>query len=98
MPITEKQRRRLKVLAHHLKPVLIVGQNGLTRGVLDEFAVTLDTHELVKVRINAGGREALREVTDTLRREGAAELVQSIGRVAVFYRRHPKKPKIDLDD
>ena len=98
MPITEKQRRRLKVLAHHLKPVLIVGQNGLTKGVLDEFAVTLDTHELVKVRINAGDREALREVIDTLRREGAAELVQSIGHVAVFYRRHPKKPKIDVDD
>ena len=98
MSISEKQRRRLKALAHHLKPVLIVGQNGLTDGVLDEFAITLESHELVKVRINAGDREERQAMTDTLCAKGGAELVQRIGHVAVFYRRHPEKPKIRIDD
>ena len=98
MPLNQQQRRHLKTLAHHLKPVLIVGQHGLTRGLLDEFAVTLDNHELVKVRINAGDREERRALADSLCEEGAAELVQRIGHVAVFYRRHPEKPKILLAD
>ena len=97
MPISEKQRRRLKALAHHLKPVLIVGQNGLTDGVLNEFDITLETHELVKVRINAGDREERRAIADSLCKKGSAELVQSIGHVAVFYRRHPEKPKIPTE-
>jgi len=98
MPISAKQRRRLKTLAHNLKPVLIVGQNGLTEGVLDEFDITLETHELVKVRINAGDREERQAMAATLCERGAADLVQRIGHVAVFYRRHPEKPKIHIDD
>lgn len=98
MSISEKQRRRLKALAHHLKPVLIVGQNGLTDGVIEEFGITLESHELVKVRINAGDREERRAMADTLCEKANAELVQRIGHVAVFYRRHPEKPKIRIDD
>jgi len=56
MPISKKQRLHLKGLAHHLNPVVIVGQHGLTEGVLNETSLTLETHELIKMRINAGDR------------------------------------------
>lgn len=98
MPISDRQRRRLKALAHHLKPVLMVGQSGLTPGVLNEFGITLETHELVKVRITGGDREQRQTMIARLCTEGEAELVQSIGHVAVFYRRHPTHPKLNLAD
>ena len=96
MPITKKQRRHLKTLAHHLTPVVIVGQHGLTDGVLSETAITLETHELIKVRINAGDRIERNNMVDEIVKKTGAELVQTIGHVAVFYLRHPEKPKIRL--
>ena len=57
MPITEKQKRWLKKQVHHLKPVVTVGQAGVTEPVLAELEIALNHHELVKVKINAGDRE-----------------------------------------
>ena len=96
MPITKKQRLQLKRLAHHLTPVVIVGQQGLTDGVLNETALTLETHELIKVRINAGDRLQRDEMVNRIVEKTGAELVQTIGHIAVLYLRHPEKPKIRL--
>ena len=94
MSITEKQKRHLKKLAHSLKPVVMVGQNGLTDGVYNELDAALETHELVKVRINAGDREERMEMLDGICKKTGSVLVQRIGHVAIFFRRNPKKPKI----
>jgi len=96
MPITESQRRQLKKLVHHLKPVVSVGQNGLTEGVINEVGTALDTHELIKVRLYATGKEEKRSLLEEICRKTDAELIHSIGHVAAFYRKHPKKPKIIL--
>jgi RNA-binding protein len=96
MPITEKQRRHLKGLAHHMKPVVIVGQNGLTDNLFSELRSALDTHELIKVRVNAGDRGDRRKMVDAISKRCDAELIQTIGHVAAFYRRHPKHPRIRL--
>ena len=96
MPITEKQRRHLKSLAHHLNPVVIVGQHGLSESVIKETVLTLETHELIKVRINAGDRHERTEMITEISDRTGAELVQTIGHVAVFYLRNPEKPGIRL--
>ena len=96
MSITEKQRRHLKGLAHKLKPVVMVGQNGLTDGVFNELDIALEAHELIKVRVNAGDREERQAMLDQISKRTSALLVHRIGHVAVFFRRHPKKPKIEL--
>ncbi|MDF1530191.1 MAG: ribosome assembly RNA-binding protein YhbY [Sedimenticola sp.] len=96
MPLTKKQIRQLKSLVHHLNPVVIVGQNGLTDPVLNELDITLSTHELVKVRLNAGDREQRQEMIDSICSRCSAELVQTIGHVAAFFRRNPDKPVITL--
>ena len=56
MSLTERQKRHLQGLAHHLKPVVMVGQAGLTEGVLNEVGVALDHHELIKIKLAGGGR------------------------------------------
>lgn len=96
MPITKKQKRHLKSLVHHLKPVVIVGQHGLTDGVLAELELTLETHELIKVRVNAADKEERKVMLNNICEKTGSELVDSIGHVAAFYRRHPDKPKISL--
>lgn len=83
-------KKKLKAEAHPLNPVVIIGQAGLTAAVINEINVALDAHELIKVRIRAerDDRSLIRAqiCTDT-----GAELIQSIGQIAVLYRLNPKK-------
>lgn len=94
MPLSQKQKRHLKGLAHSLKPVVMVGQSGLSEGMLNEFVIALDHHELIKVKVAAGDRE-LRDsmIAQMQQSSGGAELVQRVGNMAVFYRHNPKKKK-----
>ncbi|MGD2083719.1 MAG: ribosome assembly RNA-binding protein YhbY [Chromatiales bacterium] len=96
MPLSEKQKRHLRGLAHPLKPVVIVGQAGVTPSVLAEVASALDTHELVKVKVNAGDREARSVMVGQIVRETGADPVQRIGQVLVLFRRNTEKPRIAL--
>ncbi|MEJ2693738.1 MAG: ribosome assembly RNA-binding protein YhbY [Candidatus Thiodiazotropha sp.] len=93
MSLTSAQIRSLKKLAHPLKPVVIVGQHGLSESVLAEIDSTLDIHELIKVKL-AGADKADREaLSGEIVTRLSASLVQIIGRVAIFYRPNPKKKK-----
>jgi RNA-binding protein len=89
--ITEKQRRWLKGQAHALKPVVMIGQAGLTEAVLAELDLALDHHELLKVKISAGDR-VLRDaiITPLVERSGAT-LINRIGNIAILFRANPEK-------
>jgi RNA-binding protein len=99
MSLSEKQKRHLKKLAHTLKPVVMVGQNGVTDGVLAETMIALRDHELIKLRVSAGDREERDEMIGRVAGHTEAELVQRIGNVAVFYKANPKKKRpLELPD
>ncbi len=95
MSITQAQRRHLCKLAHHLKPVVIVGNAGLSEGVLGEIDAALAHHELVKIRVNAADREERQAMIERIAQATGADWVLSIGHVAAFYRA-AEKPKIVL--
>ena len=99
MEITPKQRAHLKSLAHHLKPVVFVGKEGITDQTVRSLEEAFNTRELLKVRILEAAPMSTREGAEALaaRIEGAV-VVQSIGRVGVIYRPHPEKPEIELPD
>lgn len=96
MSLSQTQTRFLRGQAHQLKPVVILGQNGLTENVLTELDIALDAHELIKVRINADDRDERQELIGDISNRCDALLVQKIGHVAVFFRRNPDKPRIAL--
>lgn len=96
MPVDQKQRRHLKGLAHHLKPVVMIGQHGLSEGVTAELEVALEAHELIKVRISAADRDQRKAMIGQICSQNGADFIHAIGHVAVFYRRHPKHPKISI--
>lgn len=90
------QKQHLKKLAHALKPVVMLGDKGLTDPVLIEVERGLDDHELIKVKLNAGDREQRKTDIAQISTRTGAIFIQRVGNIAVFYRRHPDKTKIRL--
>ncbi len=78
--------RQLRSIAHRLKPIVTVAQNGLSDSVAREIDQALSRHELIKVKIVVGDRELRREIATEISNQSRAELVQSIGNVIVLYR------------
>lgn len=94
MPLIEKHKRQLRTLGHKLKPVIIVGNAGLTEAVLKETGLTLDHHELIKIRVNAADRDERNRIIDEICAHTHAELVQKIGHIALIYLRNREKQRI----
>jgi RNA-binding protein len=96
MSLSESQKKYLRGLGHPLKPVVTVGDAGVSESVLKEFDATIDHHELIKVRVRAADRKARDAAIEQLCEQGAAELVTRIGNVALMFRRNDEKPQIVL--
>jgi len=94
--LSEKQRKYLRGLGHAREPVVMIGQSGLSAGVTRELDLALDSHELVKVRARVGDRETRDSIFEQLTSQTGSALVQRIGNVGLFYRRHKEKPRIIL--
>ncbi len=93
MTMTPSFKRHLKSKAHHLKPVIILGGDGLTAGVQKEIDRALDDHELLKIRVNAEDRIERKALTDEIVKYHKADLVGSIGHIIIIYRQAPEKNK-----
>ncbi len=98
MALSEKQKKYLRRLAHPMSPIVMLGNAGLTDGVINELDRALTDHELVKVAARVGARDARDEALHTLASRTSAELVQRVGHVGVFYRRRAELPKILIPD
>jgi RNA-binding protein len=94
--LTGKQRRALRGLGHHLKPVVQVGQDDLTDAVVAACDQALTDHELIKVKVGEGASTDRHEAGERLAERTKSELVQVLGRTLLLYRRHPEKPKIKV--
>jgi RNA-binding protein len=91
MNLSEHQKKYLRGLGHQLKPLIMVGDAGLSESLLAEFESTLDHHELIKVRVRVGDRDARDEIIGKLCADSGAQLIQRIGNVALLYRPNLKK-------
>ena len=93
-PLTGKQRRVLRGLAHGLRPVVHVGQSGLSDGVVAELETALNHHELVKVRLHLP--EDKKAAAAALVERVNAELCGVVGHTVILFRRNPDAPKVVL--
>ena len=91
MKLTNKQKQYLKGLAHSLKPVVQLGGNGLTEGVVAEIDYALGHHELIKVKVPTDDREEKQLIMDAIVRETASVKLQVIGHVLIIYRQSEEK-------
>ncbi len=96
MNITKTQQKFLRSKAHHLKPVLWIGQNGLTESVTAEIETALDHHELIKIKLRVGDRELRNKTVADICQTTHSEQIQSIGNIVSIYRRNVKQVVIEL--
>ncbi|MGK0305685.1 MAG: RNA-binding protein [Gammaproteobacteria bacterium] len=95
MTLSNKQIQHLKGLAHSIKPVVQLGNNGLTEGVLAEIEGAINHHELIKIKIPTDDKEEKALIMDAIIRETGAIKLQSIGHVLVLFKQSADK-KIEL--
>lgn len=95
MDLTGKQKRHLRGLGHDLHPLVTIGDKGLSDSVLAELDQTLEHHELIKVKINAGDREEKKALIAAMANQCTATLVQTIGHTALLYRK-AQDPKLEI--
>ena len=93
------QKTYLKGLAHHKKPLVFVGQKGVSASVIRSVAEALETHELIKIKfIDFKQKDQKIKIAEDIATQTASEMVSRVGHVAVFYRqkKNPEKRKIVL--
>lgn len=84
--LTPTEKKMLKAQAHHLNPLVLIGDKGLTEQVLKEIDMNLDAHGLIKVRITGDDREVRLQQAQAICASAACALVQHIGKVLVLFR------------
>ena len=90
------QRKHLRKLAHDLKPVVSVGEAGISEAVGRALDAALEHHELVKVKLHQP--EDKKAAAAELARRGEAELCGLVGHTVILYRRHPDRPRIEVPE
>ena len=91
MALSKLQQKQLRSQAHHLKPVVQLGQKGLTDAVLDEINTALTAHELIKVSISGSDKSNRRDISEQICQASGADLVQMIGLISILYRPAPEE-------
>ena len=91
MNLNKKQIQYLKGVAHSLKPVILLGSNGLTEAVIAETDYALNHHELIKIKIPTDDRETKALIVEAICRETQATKIQVIGKTLIIYRQSVEK-------
>ena len=91
--MTSAKRRALRARAHHLQPVVMIGDAGLTPPVLREIETNLRSHELIKIHARGDDRHARDTLFSAICEATAANAVQQIGKMLVIYRPRPPEEK-----
>ncbi|WP_396624344.1 ribosome assembly RNA-binding protein YhbY [Luteitalea sp.] len=89
--LTARTRAALKARAHALEPVVRIGHAGLTEGVVADIARALEAHELIKVKVGEGEREAREAMSTAICDRTGAALVQKVGRILVLWLPRPEE-------
>ena len=91
--LTPTERKVHRALAHHLDPVVMIGNDGLTPSVLKEIDLALNSHGLMKVRVLGDDRNQRESMFHELADQLGAAPIQHIGKLLIFWRPQPEKEK-----
>jgi RNA-binding protein len=88
--ISNTKRKELKKKSYSLKPIIMIGQNGLTDSVINEIDNALDTHELIKVRTRGSDKDERTQQCLKIKEKLNADIIHRIGFITVLYRPTPE--------
>lgn len=98
MKLNNKQKKFLRQAAHHLKPLVWAGKNGITKSLITEINEVLERHELIKIKCQPGEREERDAGIEDICKKSKSELVQRIGNIITLYKKNHEKPVIKLPE
>jgi RNA-binding protein len=91
MSLTGAQKKQLKGLAHHLKPVVLIGQKGITDSVIEALSDAFEAHELIKVKfLDTKDKDDKEQITAQLLSDTGSNLVGTIGHTVILFKRAQK--------
>lgn len=96
MSLSKNQLKHLRGLCHDLKPVIMVGQKGITEALLDELEIAITHHELIKIKLGVDDRDLRKRLIDEICEKAQAENIQVIGKTVSIFRRNPEKSVVVL--
>lgn len=94
--LSPAQRRYLSSMGHHLHPLVTIGKEGVTEGIVAALEQALADHELVKVKLGKTSNEERHDVPEQLASKADAQFVSMIGKTMIIYKAHPENPIIKL--
>ena len=92
LKLTADERRALRARAHALSPIVSISQNGLSEAVLKEIDASLNSHELIKIRVYGDERALREQYLEEICSKLEAAVVQHIGKLLVIFR--PLSPEL----
>ena len=95
--LSASEKKQLRAIAHNLNPIIIVGDKGVSEGLLEELDRALEQHELIKVKVASNDREFRAQAMTEMAEKTNATQVQIIGKIVVLLRRS-KKPNPKLSN
>lgn len=95
--LSAAEKKQLRAIAHNLNPIIIVGDKGVSEGLLEELDRALEQHELIKVKVASNDREFRAQAVTEMAEKTNATQVQIIGKIVVLLRRS-KKPNPKLSN
>ena len=90
--INSKQRSKLRALAHHLKPILIIGKSGIIKGAVSSIDKALDDHELIKVKLGHD-KKVKEQFISIIENDLSAFIIGNVGHTFIIFRRQNDKDK-----
>ena len=96
MELTTKQKLYLKSKAHDIKPVVMIGQKGITDSVIEEIKSSIDHHELIKVKIAGQEKEVREAVAAELAEKADMTIVQIMGNTVTFFKQKKQESSFSL--
>ncbi len=94
--LNEDNKKYLRSLAHERKPIIWIGQKGLTDNLLEEINIALEHHELIKIKLRLSEHEERDAGIEKICEETNADLIQRVGNIVTLYKRNQDKPVIKL--
>ncbi|MBC7976964.1 MAG: ribosome assembly RNA-binding protein YhbY [Myxococcales bacterium] len=94
--LTGKQRRYLRGLGHDLKPIVMVGKDGIDDGLVAAVKQALVDHELVKLKVGEAAKLDRHDAAEAIAHKTRSEVAQVLGNTVLLYRAHPEEPTIVL--
>jgi RNA-binding protein len=91
-----KQRRYLRGLGHDLKPIVLVGKDGIDDGLVAAVDQALTDHELIKLKVGESANLDRHDAAEALAHKTRSEIAQVLGNTVLLYRAHPEDPAIEL--